>query len=362
VKAAQMTDVGQPLQIVDIPEPALDPEDERDDIQTIVQVKACGLCGTDLHHLKGTAKVSRLPITLGHEISGVVTEVGRTVAAGQMSVPSFKPGDRVAVNNVIWCGECRPCLRGKYNFCQNALMFGRDVDGGLAEYVKVPARNLSLLPEGVPFAEAAILGCGVVTAYHALRIGRVGPGDAIVVWGGGGVGLALVHLARELSAAYPIIVVEKRKRNLILAMELGADFAIDAAEQDPVTEIMRITKDNGADAVFDTAGVKTIAPHGELTTLAAVCPGGQLIVVATYGESVTVEPHDDIGIFEKRFTGSCGNLPDELDYLVNVVAGGRRLTIDKLITQRLGLEEVNRALEDWRAGTELVVRPVVLFE
>lgn len=361
MKALRMVEVGGPLEIQDVPAPEIREDDERDDIQVIVKVKACGLCGTDLHQIAGTAKVHRLPITLGHEIAGVVEHVGRAITGGRVGVPTYKPGDRVAVNNVIWCGECRPCLRGRYNFCHNALFFGRHVDGGLAEYVKVPARNLARLPANVSFEEGGILGCAVTTAYHALRIGRIAQGDSIVVWGLGGVGLSLVQLARELSAAYPLIAVDQDEKKVRLAAELGADFTINATERDPVQAIKEVTQGEGADAVYDTAGIRQATPNGELMTLASVCSGGRLIGVATFGAPVTVEPHDDLGVFEKSFTGSCGNLPDELEYLIQVVAGRRRLDLRKLITQMIALEQANEIIETWREGTDLVIRPVVVF-
>jgi propanol-preferring alcohol dehydrogenase len=361
MKAARLVAIGKPLEIQDVPKPSIDPEDEKDDMQVILKVKACGICGTDIHQVSGVAKVDHLPITLGHEIAGVVEDVGRAVASGRLAVPAFKPGDRVVVNNVIACGECRPCRRGKVNFCHNGLFFGRHVDGGLAEYVKVPARNLFLMPGNVSFQEGAIIGCAVATAYHALRIGSVGPGDSMVVWGLGGVGLALTQLARELSAAYPIVGVDLDGEKLRLAEELGADFTVNAAEGDVVSKIAKLTKDEGADAVYDTAGIMECAEDGDLLTLASVRPGGKLVVVATCEAPVKIQPHDDLGIFEKNFTGSCGNLPDEIDYLLQLVSGRRRLDLRKLITHMISLEEVNAIIEKWDKRGELIVRPVVLF-
>ena len=361
MKAARLTKVGKSFEIKDIPKPQIRKNDEKDDIQTIVKVKACGICGTDLHQLKGTAIVNNLPVTPGHEISGIVEEVGRAVKGGRMSTPTFKKGDRVVVNNVISCGKCRPCLRGRMNFCRNSLMFGRDIDGGLAEYVKVPARNLVRLPGNVTFTEGAIIGCAVVTAYHALTLGGIETGTSMVVWGAGGVGLSLINLARELSAAYPIITIDRRKQCLKMAEELGADFTINAAKEDPIEQIREITKGEGADLSYDTAGIKSIASSGELQTLAGTASGGQLIVIATYGAPVKVEPHNELGIFEKKFTGSCGNLPHELEYLVELISGRKRLNLMKLITQIINLEDVNDTLEKWRKGEELIVRPVVTF-
>jgi len=276
-------------------------------------------------------------------------------------MPQFAEGDHVVINNVIYCGECRPCLRRRYNFCRNSLFLGRHVDGGLAEYIKVPARNLSRLPANVSFAEGAIMGCGVVTAYHALKISYMSPGDCMVVWGTGGVGLSLIQLARELSPAYPIIAVGIQKHSLRLAGELGADFLVDASEEDPVDKILELTDGQGADKVFDAAGVKDVRPDGELATLASVCAGGALIGIATFGASVTVEPHDELGVFEKRFTGSCGNLPGELDFLVRLVAGRRRIDLQKLITDRINPEQVNDTIDAWRASTRPVIKAVVEF-
>ncbi len=361
MKALRLVEVGAPLEIQNVPAPEIRPDNERDDVQVIIRVKACGLCGTDLHQIAGSATVPSLPITLGHEIAGVVEDVGRAITSGRVGVPTFKPGDRVAVNNVIWCGECWPCLRGRYNFCHNALFFGRHVDGGMAEYVKVPARNLAHLPCNLSFEEGAILGCAVTTAYHALRIGRIAQGDSVAIWGLGGVGLALVQLARELSAAYPLIAVDQDEKKIRLAAELGADFTINTSRCDPVEAVKKVTHGEGADAVYDAAGVKELTAEGELLTLASVCSGGRLIGVATFGAPVTVEPHDDLGVFEKSFTGSCGNLPDELEYLIQIVAGRRRLDLRKLITQMISLEQVSEIIDTWRSGRDLVIRPVVVF-
>lgn len=361
MKAARLVEVGKPLEIRDIPAPELRHANEKDDIQTIVKVKACGICGTDIHQITGRAKVNRLPLTPGHEISGIVEDVGRAVSSGRMSMRPLKKGDHVAVNNVISCGGCRPCLRGRFNFCRNALMFGRHVDGGLAEYVKVPARNLVHIPDNVTFPEAAVLGCAVVTAFHALNLGHIETGTRVAVWGAGGVGLSLIQLAREISAAYPIIALDTRENSLRLASEFGADYTVNVNKEDPVSRILDITDGSGADLVYDAAGVKDTDSNGELQTLACTAAGGRLIVIATYGQAVPVEPHDDLGLFEKNFTGSCGNLPQELSYLVDLISGRRRIDIMKLITNTISIEDVNSVIDRWMNGDGDIIRPVVIF-
>jgi propanol-preferring alcohol dehydrogenase len=355
-----MVGVGQPLELSEVPTPHIRHGNKKDDAQVIVRVRACGICGTDLHHVDGTAKVRRLPITLGHEIAGVVEEVGRAVTSGRLLLPVYKPGDRVVVHNVIYCGACRACRRMRFNFCHDQLMFGRDVDGGLAEYVKVPARNLLPLPDNITFPEGAILGCAGATAYHALRLAEIDPSDSMVVWGVGGVGTTLVHLAREVSGAYPIIAVDRVKDQLELAVEMGADYTIDVAQQEPVERIRELTGGEGADLVFDTAGITRTRESGTVVTLESTCAGGKLIVVATYRESIRLQPHDEVGIFEKRFTGSCGNLPDELAKLIELVTGRKRLHLEKLITRIIKPKEVNAILDQWqtRGG---ITRAVVSF-
>ena len=360
MKALRMVGVGQPLEMQEVPAPTIDHEDPRDNNQAVIRVRACGVCGTDVHHLAGTAKVSDLPVTLGHEVAGIIEEVGKAVSGGWLGLPEFKAGDRVTVHNVVYCGECRPCRRGRYNFCTHQSMIGRDVDGGLAEYMKVPARNLVPLPANITFPEGAILGCAVVTAYHALRIAHIKVSDSVVVWGVGGVGLSLVQLARQVSGAYPIIAIGNREEPLLLARELGADVVVDVRKDNPVEAILESSSGEGADVVFDTVGVTDPGSNGTLQTLQSTCPGGQLIVIATYEEAVRLQPHDELGIFEKRFTGSCGNLPDELQQLTRLVAGRRRLDLMKIIAKIISPGEVNEVLDEWRTEGG-ITRAVVSF-
>jgi len=348
MKALRMVAVDRSLELQDIPPPTLDPKHEKDFNQVIVRVRACGVCGTDIHHLKGTARVSHLPITLGHEIAGEIHEVGKGVLAGRLQAPMFEPGNRVVVHNVIYCGECHYCRRWKFNFCLNQLMIGRNVDGGLAEYVKVPVRNLVSLPDEITMPEGAVLGCAGATAFHALRIAHIAVTDSVVVWGVGGVGACLVNLVREVSGAHPIIAVDRKDGPLELARELGADFTINSRREDPVQRIRDLTDGEGADVVLDTAGITQTTEDGTVITLESTSNGGRLIVVATYRRPIKIQPHDELGIFEKRFTGSCGNLPDELEKLTELVAGRRRLSLEKLISRIVSMEDAPKAVEEWR--------------
>ncbi len=357
MKALQMVGVEQPLELRDVPEPELSPENPW---EVVVRVRACGICGTDLHQLHGSAEVSRLPITLGHEVAGTVAEVGAAIREGKQGTLSFQPGDRVVLHNVLFCGNCPACRRGEYNFCHAQKMLGRDVDGGLAEYIKVPSQNLVPLPENIPFPEGAVTGCAGATAFHALRIAHIDVCESVVVWGTGGVGLSLVLLAREISGAHPVIAVGQSEKTLGLADELGADRLVNVNEVKPLIRVKEITNGEGADLVFDTAGITETDADDTVITLGSLRPGGRLVGIATYGQPISLHPHDALGIFEKRFTGSCGNLPDELDRVIRLFSARQRCTLGKLVERTVAPEEAIELIERMKNGWE-VARIVVEF-
>lgn len=168
-----------PLTFEDIPRPSVGPRD------ALIEVRASGICGSDLHYYHGTILPKAVPITLGHEVSGTVEEVGEDVS-------DLAVGDRVCVHYVISCGDCVHCGQGNDNRCRRRRSIGTHMDGGFAEYVVVPSRNAFKLPSDVPFEHGAIIGCAVSTPFHALRIAGTGPGDNVVVFGLGGVGMHAV--------------------------------------------------------------------------------------------------------------------------------------------------------------------------
>lgn len=187
MKAIRLTSIGSPLeeQRVDIP-PV-----ERNDV--LVRVRAAGICHSDAHYRAGVSRVARLPITLGHEVSGVVEQAGSAVR-------NFKPGDRVCLHYLVTCGECKFCQAGHEQFCQAAEMIGKHRDGGYAEFIAVPERSVFRLPDEIPFEQGAILMCSSATSLHALRKARLRPGETVAVFGVGGLGISAIQLAAELGA------------------------------------------------------------------------------------------------------------------------------------------------------------------
>ena len=177
MRAALFHGPGKPLTVEEVETPKVSPG------EALVKVAACGVCATDLHYLHGTPTFKKPPLILGHEVSGCI----ETVAP---DVTGYRPGEPVLVPAVLSCGECLNCRRGRDNLCERMVMPGNHADGGFAEFIKVPARNLVRLPEGLPLQESAVISDAVSTPFHAVRNrGRGQGGDRVAIFGCGGGGL-----------------------------------------------------------------------------------------------------------------------------------------------------------------------------
>jgi propanol-preferring alcohol dehydrogenase len=312
--------------------------------EALVRVRAAGVCHTELHFLSGVLNLGVAPLTLGHEMAGEVAQVGP-------GVTSTQPGDRVIVYYYVGCGACHWCRTGQENLC-DALMaeYGFVSDGGLAEYVKVPARNLVKLPANLPFEEAATLGCSATTAIHAARLARLAPGDVALVYGFGGVGAALVQYC-DLAGAR-VIAVGRSPAKLQLARDLGAEAAIDAAREDVPARVRELTEGQGADVVFELVGTAGSMPKA----VASLRKRGRLVFIGYSEDLLTVSPIQLV-VLEAQVLGSVGNTLDELSRAVDLAAAGAiRATIDRVVP----LEDVNHVLDDLRQGKVVgraVVRP-----
>ena len=211
MKAARFYQVGQPLVLEEVPRPQPGPE------EVLIRVKSCGICGSDIHIVyEGVTPTAFQPIILGHEFSGENAGVGEWCEG-------WKIGDRAAVNCIVSCGTCPNCLSGNDQICFQRQLLGIHLNGGLAEYVAVPTRNLARLPKQVSFDQGAVLTDAVATPYHALtRRGKVVSGDSVAVLGCGGLGLHAVQLAKSLGAGR-VIALDVSEVALERARERGAD-------------------------------------------------------------------------------------------------------------------------------------------
>jgi len=183
MKAARFYEVVKPLKIEDVEVPKIGPK------EGLVKVRACGLCHTDLHFLEGVLKPGKTPIILGHEVAGEVVDLGEEVRGLQR-------GDRVIIYLYFTCGGCYYCQTGRESLCTNLSgHLGFTVDGGYAEYVKAPARNLFKIPNGLSFDESAVLVDAVATPFHAVKgVAQVRLGETVVVYGAGGLGIYAVQI------------------------------------------------------------------------------------------------------------------------------------------------------------------------
>jgi alcohol dehydrogenase, propanol-preferring len=237
--------------------------------QALVRVHAAGVCGTDLHIVDGMIKPDAYPMTLGHEAAGVVEETGPGVA--------LAAGTRVAVFNKLFCGGCEQCLLGRQNLCTvETGQLGFNRDGGDADYLVAPERNLALLPDELDFATAAVLTCAGMTAVHATRMSRLESGQTAVVNGVGGVGILVVQVAARAGAR--VIAVADSADKAALAGEHGAADVIVLGRGDDyatLPEAVRArTGGRGADVFFElvgttdtmTAGIRTLAPRGRFVS------------------------------------------------------------------------------------------------
>jgi propanol-preferring alcohol dehydrogenase len=326
----------QPLRLESVPKPSPKPG------EVLVKISAAGLCHTELHFLSGLLNLGVQPLTLGHEVVGVVEDAG----AG---VESPRAGDRVILHYYVGCGRCVHCLVGDENLC-DALRaeYGFIADGGFAEYIAVPARNAVRLPPEITDEAAAPIGCGVTTAVHAAGLARLSAGDVVLVYGVGAVSFGLIQLAR-LSGA-EVIAVSRTPAKLEKARALGAAHALNGNEGKVAERVREITHGHGADVVFELVATKeTMA-----ASTAALAKRGRLVFIGYSEDSFTVHPIQLV-ITEASVTGSVGNTLGELVRAVDLVArGGIRTVVDRT----LDLGEFQKGIDALQKG-QLIGRAVL---
>ena len=336
MRAARFHGPGRPLAVEDVDEPRPGTS------QVVIDVAAAGVCGTELHFLDGLLTPARTPITLGHEVAGTVSEVG----AG---VEDVAIGDRVAVHYLHSCGTCRWCTSGHDHLCDTPLGFlAFATDGGFAEQVVVPATAAVPVPDGLSLTQAASLCCSATTALHALEVSGLVEDQWAVVYGVGGVGLALVQVLRETGVR--VAAVGRRPEKLRLARELGADAIVDATAENVPESVQAATGGRGADAVFELVGTK------ESSAAALACLGkrGALVYIGYSFDRVEINPLALV-VPEQRILTSVGNRRAELVAALDLAAAERLRT--EVTTA--GLEDVNDVLHDLRNG-RVVGRAVLL--
>jgi D-arabinose 1-dehydrogenase-like Zn-dependent alcohol dehydrogenase len=327
MKAVQLVEIKRPLQMREVDVPALGVKD------VLVQVKAAGVCHSDAHYRAGVSPVGFLPITLGHEIAGVVEGVGPQVTSVQV-------GDRVGVHYMVTCGECHYCGIGNEQFCVQGQMVGKHRNGGYAEYIAVPARSIVPLPDEIPFEWGAIMMCSSATSFHALRKSRLQPGERVAVFGVGGLGMSAVQLAQAFGAL-DVYAVDINPDKLKLAEKYGA-IPVNATQSDPVVEILRLTGGEGVDVSLELIGL----PRTNRQAVQSLAVFGRAVLVGLSDQLMEVDPYREVLGKEVEIIGASDHLASEFPVLFEFARRGA-LDFSDVVTRTISLDAgaINEALD-----------------
>ena len=318
--------------------------DEKD---AIVKVTLTTICSSDIHIKRGAVPKAVPGTILGHEFVGEVVETGS-------GVRKVKAGDRVSVNVETFCGECFFCKRGFVNNCQDpqgGWALGCRIDGGQAEYVRVPYADngLTVIPDGVTDEQALFNGDILSTGYWAADIGKIRPGDTVAVIGAGPTGLCTMACARLYTPAR-ILAIDTDPYRLDLAKKKGlADVTLIPGEGDLPEKVRDLTEGRGADVVLEVAG-------GEDTFQTAwqiARPNAVVVVVAMYEEPQTLPLPDMYG---KNLTFRTGGVDGRYGQEIRDLTARGKLDVSFLITHRCGLDEIMEAYEIFEQKKEHVIK------
>ena len=331
MRAVQVIGYHKKLQLTDVPEPKV-----AGPLDVIVRIGGAGVCRTDLHILEGQwAEKSgvQLPYTIGHENAGWVHEVGDAVT-------NVAVGDKVILHPLITCGLCRACRSGDDVHCEASSFPGIDTDGGYAEYLRTTARSVVRIDDALEPADVAALADAGLTAYHAAaKAARaLRPGNVCVLIGAGGLGHIGIQVMKAISGA-TVVVVDRNKAALDLAVEIGADHGI-VADGTQVEQVRQLTGGKGAEAVIDFVGEGGATADG----VAMLRRAGNYYVVG-YGENLDV-PTIDVISTEINFLGNLVGSYNDLQDLMELAAQGKVA----LHTTKYPLAEFQQALDDLDHG------------
>ncbi len=334
MKAAVFYGAHRPLEIEERPIPVPGAG------EVLVRVAACGLCHTDLHYIDHDVPTfHKPPLVLGHEASGTVARVGS-------GVERWSEGDRILIPALLTCGSCDACRRGRENICERGIMPGNHIDGAYAEYVCVPAKDTLALPDDLPLEEACLIADAVSTPFHAVvNRGEVRPGDRVVVYGCGGVGVNVVQIAAASGA--DVWAVDVRPERLEHAARFGAGHLVDASATSEVAKAIRRETGGGADVAFEAIG----NPATMRQAFDSLHRGGRLVVVG-YSEHDLTLSAAKIMFNEMEVRGSLGCRPVDYPRIIEMARRGT-IAVKPLVTGRFSLDDINAGLDALRAGQGL---------
>ena len=310
------------LELTEIPQPEVGADD------VLIQVQACGICGSDIHGWDGSSGRRVPPLVMGHEASGIVADVGSRVTA-------FSAGDRVTFDSMVSCGNCWYCRQGAANLCENRMVLGVSCGeyrryGAFAEYISVPERIVYRIPDSLPFEHAAMIEA-VSVAVHAANRTPVTLGDTAVVVGSGMIGLLAVQAIR-LAGCSRVIATDVNKHRLEVARSLGADVTINAADEDVPARVRALTRGRGADVALEVVGTTPTIQ----SAIACTRKGGAVTLVGNVTPAIDL-PLQEVVTRELSLYGTCGCNGEYPACIELLETGG--IQVQPLITARASLEE-----------------------
>ena len=328
MRAAVLKAFGKPLVWEDVPTPTVGEED------VLIQIRTCGIDGTDLKLMEGFGYRPDLPFITGHEPAGIVTELGDRVE-------DLRVGDHVITHNFQVCGRCKLCLTNRANICpyMTGILGARNLSGGHAEFLRMPARQIVKVPRSISWPDAAVLVDAGITAYHAIDRGGITLGETVLIIGVGGVGSYAIQFAKLVGAR--VIAVDVTDAKVNRALEFGADEVINGVRDDLNEKIRQLTEGWGVDCAIDIVG----SQQSMSWCVNGLANGARLVIVGYTPEEYPLSSKY-IAQNELQLIGSrCGRKQDLID-VVGLVASGHTKSI---VTDTLPFEQINEGLELLRA-------------
>lgn len=336
------TELGK-IKLQEVEKPVL-----KNDTDVIVRITTTTICGSDVHLVYG-----HIPTTpgyvLGHEYVGVVEEVGA-------KVKNFKPGDRIIGPAAPYCGQCENCKKGNLAQCQNGGIHGSgkemgDIPGTHADYARVPFADVNLLhvPDNLSDEQVLFVGDIFSTGYHAVEKGRVKPGNTVVIFGAGPVGLCAVQSAKLFNASKIILVGRKNQLRLDIGKKLGATHIIRTDQCNPLEEIARLTDGRGADVVIEAAGSEIATQQA----LQCVGIGGVVSLVGLFPGPISLPIHQALmkNITIEMGLGYLGNMKR----LLSIIEAGT-VDLTPLITQKMSFDDIEEAFRLFEKNPDKVIK------
>lgn len=299
--------------------------------EALIEVAACGICGSDINIVDGTHPRAKAPLTIGHELSGRIVEI-------KTSSSPFAVGDHITVFPLISCGQCHACTHGNAHVCRNLRLYGFDVDGGMAQYVKLPVASLMKLPDGMPSRIGALIE-PLAVAVHGVARANLKDVELAVVLGAGPIGL-LAALVAQAQGVPQVIISDLLAARLELAQGLGLRAA--EAGESLRQQIMELSNGNGADLVFECAGQPSSAR--EMTAL--VRSRGVIVNLGVFKKPVPIDMQA-VNFKEIEILGSRVYERKDFQAAIDLAI---HLPLEPIVSHVYPLQEVGTAFEQFRSG------------